>query len=69
MKKTREYKISLYQVFIDCTKSFDLLRHTFLVNVLRNQVVSNIVINITKNSYIDLKARIITDKNREIFQS
>ncbi len=67
LEKSKEHAIEIHLAFIDFRKAFDTLEHRFLFNVLKNQGVEPHLIDIIKQLYTNIKARIVTNKMGNFF--
>ncbi len=68
LEKGKECQIPLHFVFIDYSKAFDSIEHNYLLEALRNHGLSNTLIQVIRDMYTNLKARVITDREGEYFE-
>lgn len=67
VQKCNEYGINYYLAFIDYNKAFDSLKHEKIWEALTAQRIHSKYINIIKNIYINMEAKIRTEKVGECF--
>lgn len=61
IEKGGEYQVEMHFTFIDFKKVFDSINHLSLLSALQNQSVSPTMMNV----YVNIKARIVTDRAGE----
>jgi len=67
IEKCSEYDIELHAAFIDYSKAFDSINHKFLLSALKNQNVPQSMLNLIREMYTNVKARVVTDVKGSYF--
>lgn len=62
IEKTQAYQIPIHHAIINYSKAFDLIKYEFMLSELKNQVISEVWINLITEMYTNLEANIVTDK-------
>lgn len=68
LEKSEEYNLKIHLAFVDYTKAFDCVSHSFLFKAMSNQGYSLEIIKIIKKMYENAKAMVITDIEGEKFE-
>ncbi len=68
IEKCQEYQVELHMALIDYNKAFDSLKRDFMFKALKNQGVPDNFIEIIKEMYNGVKAKIISDMEGNYFE-